>query len=211
MADRCRLYLVTPPRIDAAFADTLAGALDAGDVACLQLRLREADRDTVRAAIDTLRPVAQSRDVAFLLNDDPRLAADTGCDGVHLGPDNTPCDQARLALGPDGIIGVTCHGSRHLAIDAADRGADYVSFGAFYGSATKQPEERVDPDILTLWHEATTVPCVAIGGITVDNCPTLVRAGADFIAVAAGVWDYRDGPAAAVEDFNAAIASALAS
>ncbi len=211
MTDSCRLYLITPPRIDAGFADTLARALDSGDVACLQLRLKDADRDTVRAAIDTLRPVTQARGVAFLLNDDPALAAETGCDGVHIGQDDGPYDRARTAVGPDRIVGVTCHDSRHLAMDAAARGADYVAFGAFFATATKDPKEWADPDILTLWNEATTVPCVAIGGITVENCPLLVRAGADFIAVIGGVWDYPDGPVRAVQDFNAAIASAMAS
>ncbi len=211
MADPCRLYLITPPSIDSAFADTLARALDAGDVACLQLRLKDADRDTVRAAIDALRPIAQSRNVAFLLNDDPHLAADSGCDGVHIGQDDSPYSDARAAFGTNGIVGVSCQASRHLAIDAADSGADYVAFGAFYCSATKQSEDTVELEVLQLWHEVTTVPCVAVGGITVKNCAPLVRAGANFIAVVAGVWDYPDGAAAAVHDFNAAIASAEAS
>ena len=204
----CRLYLITPPRIEPAFTDTLARALDAGDVACLQLRLKDATEETVRTAIETLRPIAQSRDVAFLLNDNPALAAETGCDGVHIGQDDGTYEQARAALGPDGIVGVTCHASRHLAVEAAERGADYVAFGAFYSSGTKEPKHRADPEILELWHSVTTVPAVAIGGITVENCPPLVRAGADFIAVVAGVWDYPAGVAAAVEDFNTAIAQA---
>lgn len=205
MAKPCRLYLVTPPRIDAAFPDTLARALDAGDVACLQLRLEDANEDMIRAAIDALRPVTQSRGVAFLLNNNPRLAVDTGCDGVHLEQDGSPCDQARAAFGLDGIVGVTCHDSRHLAIEAAESGADYVSFGPFHGIPTNEANELADPDILTLWDEATTVPSVAIGGITIENCPPLVRAGADFIAVISAVWDDPRGPAAAVEDFNMAI------
>ena len=203
----CRLYLITPPQIDAAFTDTLASALDAGDVACLQLRLKDATEEVVRAAIDQLRPIAQSRGVALLLNDDPHLAAETGCDGVHIGQHDCPYDEARKAIGADGILGVTCHASRHLAIEAAGRGADYVAFGAFHATATKNPKSRAEPEILQWWHQLTTVPAVAIGGITVKNCPALVRAGADFIAVVGGVWNYPRGAAAAVEDFNAAIAS----
>ena len=205
MAKLCRLYLITPPRIDSAFPDTLARALDAGDVACLQLRLENASEDMLRATIDTLRPVTQSRGVAFLLNNNPGLAIDTGCDGVHIEQGDVSCQQARAAFGQDGIVGVSCQGSRHLAIEAAESGADYVSFGPFYGISTNENEGLADPDIVALWDEATTVPSVAVGGITVENCPNLVRAGADFIAVSSAVWDDPRGPAAAVEDFNTAI------
>ncbi|MCB2100059.1 MAG: thiamine phosphate synthase [Rhodobacterales bacterium] len=208
--DPCRLYLITPPRLDdvAAFADRLAETLDAGDVACLQIRLKDADDDTVRRTVDALRPVAQARDVAVLLNDDPRLAAETGCDGAHVGQDDTPYGAAREILGEDAIIGVTCHDSRHLAIDAADAGADYVAFGAFFPTGTKIPKTRAEPDLLAWWSTMTTVPCVAIGGITVDNAGPLVAAGADFLAVVGGVWDHPDGPAAAVRAFNALLSAA---
>jgi len=205
MAKLCRLYLITPPRIEITFPDTLARALDAGDVACLLLRQEDTSDDMVRAAIDTLRPVAQSRGVAFLLDNNPGLAVDTGCDGVHIGQGDITCDQARAAFGPEGIVGVDCQGSRHLAIEAAESGADYVSFGPFYGPPTNEDEELADPDIVALWDEATTVPSVAIGGITIENCPPLVRAGADFIAVSSAVWDAPQGAAAAVEGFNTAI------
>jgi thiamine-phosphate pyrophosphorylase len=177
-------------------------------VACLQLRLKDADDDTIRRACDALRPVAQDRDVAMLMNDRPDLAVETGCDGVHVGQDDTPYRDARDIVGDDAIVGVTCHASYHLAMDAADGGADYVAFGAFFPTTTKQAKGGADPEILTTWRAATVVPCVAIGGIKADNCAGLVSAGADFIAVAAGVWDHPAGPAQAVRDFNAAIAAA---
>jgi len=200
----CRLYLITPPVLPdaAAFADLLAATLDAGDVACVQLRLKDAPDDEVRHAVDALRPVAQERDVAFILNDRPDLAAATGCDGVHVGQRDTPYREARRILGPDAIIGVTCHDSRHLAMEAAEAGAAYVAFGAFFPTATKEAGARAEPDILEWWSGLMEVPCVAIGGITVDNCPPLVAAGADFLAVSAGVWRHPDGPAAAVRAFN---------
>jgi thiamine-phosphate pyrophosphorylase len=97
---------------------------------------------------------------------------------------------------------VTCHDSRHLAFDAAEKGADYVAFGAFFPTGTKAPETKADPELLRWWQDVMTVPCVAIGGITVENARTLVEAGADFLAVVAGVWDHPQGPAAAVEAFN---------
>ena len=205
---RCRLYLITPPALDpAAFKDRLAAALDAGDVGCVQLRLKDVRDDEIKRACEALQPVAQSRGVAFLLNDRPDLAATLGCDGVHVGQEDATYGEARAALGPDRIVGVTCHASRHLALEAAEAGADYVAFGAFFPTATKDsPKGKADPELLRWWSDIMTVPVVAIGGITVENCGSLVAAGADFLAVVAGVWAYPEGPAAAVRAFNAAIA-----
>ncbi len=202
-ADRCRLYLITPPRLDAAaFSSVLAAALDAGDVACVQLRLKDVDDDAIRRACAALRPIVQSRDVAFLLNDRADLAAEQGCDGVHIGQDDTPYAKARRLLGDQAIVGVTCHDSRHLAMVAADQGADYVAFGAFFATATKAAKTTAGIEILSWWSEMMTVPCVAIGGITCDNCKPLIAAGADFLAVSAGVWEHPAGPAAAVAAFD---------
>ena len=203
----CRLYLITPPALEpAVFGDRLAAALDGGDVACVQLRLKGVDDDAIKRACDALRPLTQQRGVAFILNDRPDLAAATGCDGVHVGQEDASYAAARAALGAGRIVGVTCHASRHLAIDAAEDGADYVAFGAFFPSTTKeQPKGQADLDLLRWWSEMMTVPCVAIGGITAGNCGALVEAGADFLAVAGGVWSDPSGPAAAVKALNAAI------
>ena len=187
----------------------LAAALDAGDVACLQLRLKDATDDAIRRACDVLQPLAADRGVAFIVNDRADLAAEIGCDGVHVGQQDTPYAEARATVGDDAIVGVTCRDSYHLAMEAAEAGADYVAFGAFFPSTTKDTKTQADPGILTLWHEATVVPSVAIGGITVENCPVVVRAGAGFLAVAGGIWSYAEGPAQAVMDFNAAIARAM--
>jgi len=211
MTEPCRLYLITPERLDPArFADTLAEALDGGDVACVQLRLKGVDDDAIRGAAERLAPVAQSRDVAFLMNDRPDLAAETGCDGVHVGQQDSSYETARALVGDDAIVGVTCHDSRHLAIVAAEAGADYVAFGAFFPTASKDAIGHPDPEILAWWSELMTVPSVAIGGITPTNCAPLVRAGADFLAVLGAVWGCEDGPGAAVGQFNAAIAEARA-
>ena len=206
-----RLYLITPPQlVPAAFADELARALDAGDVACVQLRLKDVDDDAIRRATDALRPVAQERGVAFLMNDRPDLALATGCDGVHVGQQDASYAEARRLLGAERIVGVTCHESRHLAMEAAEAGADYVAFGAFFPSATKEAKHRADPEILRWWSELMTVPSVAIGGITPENCAPLVAAGADFLAVISAVWNHPEGPAAGVKAFLAAIAAAEA-
>jgi len=207
---RCRLYLVTPPALDpTSFADDLAAALDAGDVACVQLRLKDAGDDEIRAAIEVLMPVTQEYDVAFLVNDRPDLAAEMGCDGVHVGQEDASYAEARRLMGDDAIVGVTCHNSYHLAIEAAEAGADYVAFGAFFGTTTKDPKTRAEVGLLEAWSQATTVPCVAIGGITPENCGPLVRTGADFLAVVSAVWAHPQGPSAAVKAFNKAINNAF--
>ncbi len=208
----CRLYLITPPRIDdlAGFGHVLAGALDAGDVAALQIRLKEVPDEIVAAAVDVLSPIAQARGVAVILNDRPDLAAKLGCDGVHIGQSDGTLAEARRILGPAAMIGVTCHDSRHLAMEAAEGGADYVAFGAFFPTTTKEATSRADPEILSIWQEVMETPSVAIGGITVANARGLAAAGADFLAVSAGVWSYGDGPAAAVKALDAEIAAGVA-
>lgn len=199
----CQLYLITPPRLEAGFEDTLAGALNAGEVAALQLRLKDHSVEEIKRLAPPLIRVAQSRGVAVILNDDPELAVALGCDGVHVGQGDVPAKQARAAIGPNRMLGVTCHNSRHLAMQAGEAGADYVAFGAFYPTSTKDAPTRADPEILDWWSDLFELPCVAIGGITVDNARPLIEAGADFLAVSSGVWSHVDGPAAAIIAFNA--------
>ncbi|MCR4378928.1 MAG: thiamine phosphate synthase [Rhodospirillales bacterium] len=208
----CRLYLITPPAFDPeTFRPRFVEALEGGDVACVQLRLKAADggpadRETVRAAARVLMPEAQKRDVAFLINDDAELAAELAADGVHVGQDDLSAQAARAIVGKNAIVGVTCHDSRHLAMEAAEAGADYVAFGAFFPTQTKAAKTQADPEILEIWSTMTNVPCVAIGGITLDNCQPLIDAGADFLAVVSAVWDHPDGPGVAVKAFNAVMA-----
>lgn len=199
----CRLYLITPPKFDlATFATTLGETLDAGDVACVQLRLKDVPDDEIKQAAEVLRPIVQDRDVAFIMNDRPDLAAECGMDGVHVGQEDYSYKKARALVGPNGIVGVTCHNSRHLAMTAADLGADYVAFGAFFPTTTKDAIMAADLETLDWWHKLIEIPSVAIGGVTVDNCEPLIEAGADFLAVISGVWDYDKGPAEAVKAFN---------
>jgi len=208
----CRLYLITPPVIDdlAGFGHLLAQALDAGDVAALQIRLKDQPDEVIAAAVDVLTPIAHARGVAVILNDRPDLAARLGCDGVHIGQSDGPYAEARRLMGKAGMVGVTCHDSRHLAMEAAEAGADYVAFGAFYPTTTKEAPTRAEPELLSIWQETMEVPCVAIGGITAENAAPLAAAGADFLAVSAGVWNHPEGPAEAVRALNAAIAEGVA-
>jgi len=201
--NRCRLYLITPPAFDSgAFAPLLEAALAAGDVACLQLRVKGASDDAILRAGQALMPICHAHEVAFIVNDRPDLSAELGTDGVHIGQDDADYATARATLGSAAIVGVTCHDSKHLAYEAAEQGADYVAFGAFFPTGTKEPKTRADPELIRDWALSMTVPCVAIGGITVENCRVLVEAGADFLAVIGGVWSYPAGPAEAVRHFN---------
>ena len=200
---RCRLYLITPPRIDlSGYADDLAGALDGGDVACVQLRLKGCGDDEIREAYRHIRPVCHDRGVTLLINDRPDLAAELGADGVHIGQQDGTVAAARHTVGKKATIGVTCHDSRHLAMVAGEEGADYVAFGAFFPTSTKQAKSTADPEILTWWQELMEIPCVAIGGMTVENCAALAIAGADFVAASSGVWRRDGGSRAAVAAFN---------
>jgi len=212
----CRLYLITPPAIGdlSSFADRLASALGAGDVACLQLRLKTGDvaapDDDILRAAEALLPVARAAGAYFLVNDRPDLARRAGADGVHVGQKDASFAEARAILGPQATIGVTCHNSYDLAMRAGEAGADYVAFGAFFPTRTKEAKARAGVSLIEDWTYATTVPCVAIGGITAENCGPIVRAGADFIAVSSAVFEAAEGPAAAVKRLNAAIAAAEA-
>ncbi|MBW3616418.1 MAG: thiamine phosphate synthase [Proteobacteria bacterium] len=208
----CRLYLITPPRLDdlAGFGRDLAGALDAGDVAALQIRLKDHPEGEIAAAVRALAPIAQNRGVAVILNDRPDLARELGCDGVHIGQDDASYADARRILGPDATVGVTCHDSLHLAMEAAEAGADYVAFGAVFPTGTKQAKTRAELDMISGWALDMVVPCVAIGGITAENAREAARAGPDFLAVCAGVWRHAGGPAAAVRAINGEIAAGVA-
>ena len=206
----CQLYLVTPPLAGGAPNDLepLAGALDAalaaGDVACVLLRTAALDDEAVSRAVERLRPPVQDRDVAFVLEGFADLAYETGCDGTHLPWDRKQVTAARGRFGPDGIVGVTCGNSRHLALEAGEAGVDYVAFGA--GPDLGQAAE---PELLTWWQEVMTPACVAMGALTLAQVPTLARAGADFIALGPAVWEHSEGPGAAVEEFHTLLSEAL--
>ncbi len=199
----CQLYLISPSSIDTGFAKTLASAFDGGPVAAFQLRLKDVTEDEIARLAEPLQKLCADRDVAFILNDNMALAKRLGADGVHLGQGDGDPREARRLLGPQAQIGVTCHASRHLAMEAGEAGADYVAFGAFFPTTTKSVEHHAEPDILTWWSSLFELPCVAIGGINAGNAAPLVAAGADFLAVSSAVWSHPDGPAAGVRAFGA--------
>ena len=201
----CQLYLISPPTIDAGFVTQLAQAFDGGQVAAFQLRLKGVDDDAIAHAADPLQKLCAERDVAFIVNDSAALAHRLGADGVHLGQGDGDAREARKLLGPGVQIGITCHDSRHLAMEAGEAGADYVAFGAFYPTTTKETLHRPEPSILSWWTTLFELPCVAIGGITAENAEPLVAAGADFLAVSSAVWGHPNGPEAGVRAFAAVL------
>jgi thiamine-phosphate pyrophosphorylase len=211
----CRLYLISPPQIVLpAFADSLEQAFSGGDVGAFQLRLKDVSDDEILRAAEALLPVCRKYEVAFILNDRPDLARKAGADGVHIGQEDASLADARALLGEDAVIGVTCHASAHMAMEAGDGGADYVAFGAFFPTTSKSIEKqeqygRPEPQLLEWWSTYTVVPSVAIGGITPENCAPLVAAGADFVAAITAVWNHPAGPGAAVLAFNEAISAGL--
>jgi thiamine-phosphate pyrophosphorylase len=211
----CRLYLISPMQMEpGVFAPQLRAALEAGDVGAFQLRLKETPREKIADAARALQPICREYGVAFLLNDDVQLAHELDLDGVHLGQEDMGLKAAREILGEDKVIGISCHDSSHMAMEAGDNGADYVAFGAFYPTTSKSAEKLAKygtptADMVEWWSTYTVVPCVAIGGMTPENCAPLVEAGADFIAVINGVWNHPQGPAAAVNAFNDAIKKGL--
>ena len=208
--ERCRLYLITPSEFELTrFVTQLEQAFAGGDVAALQLRMKTANDDAIIAATETLMPICHAHDAVFILNDRPDLATQLGVDGVHVGDEDMAVSEVRALVGEEMIIGASCYGSRDRAMQAGEQGADYVAFGQFYETKTKPPKGRPDPEILEWWSTTTQLPCVAIGGITPENCTPLVKAGADFLAVVTGVWEHPEGPDTAVKAYNAMIDLAL--
>lgn len=196
-----QLYLISPQEVGGDFPERLRAALGAGPVAAFQLRVKGVDQHQLVKLAEPLQAICAQAEVAFIVNDDMSLAKRIGADGVHLGQSDGDPREARALLGPGAQIGVTCHDSRHLAMEAGEAGADYVAFGAFFPSTTKEAKHQADPALLGWWSAVFELPCVAIGGITPENGKALVEAGADFLAVSGAVWNAAD-PAAAVAAFT---------
>lgn len=202
----CQLYLISPLEVDGDFPARLEEALSTAPIAAFQFRVKDVDQHEAARLAEPLQEICARLDVAFIVNDSIALAKRIKADGVHLGQEDGDPAEARGQLGRDAQIGVTCHNSRHLAMEAAEAGADYVAFGAYFPTTTKDVKHQADLETLEMWSRFTEVPCVAIGGLTPENAKAVVEAGADFIAVSGAVWNHPDGPAAAVKAFNALLA-----
>lgn len=205
--DACRLrglYLLTPDAVD---TERLLARVSAvvGHATLLQYRNKRADAGLAREQLAALLPLCRANGVPLLVNDDWRVAAACGADGAHLGEDDGDLAAAREALGPQAIIGASCYDSLAAARSAAAAGASYVAFGACFPSPTKPQARRAPPGLLRDARQLG-LPVVAIGGITPDNAPDVVAAGADLLAVISGVFDAAD-PAAAARAYLRAFAA----
>ena len=204
----CQLYLISPLDVSGDFPQRLERAIEAGPglVTAFQFRVKGLDQHEAARLAAPLQAICAAHDVAFIVNDDVALAKRLGADGVHLGQGDGEPRDAREELGREAQIGVTCHASKHFAMEAGEAGADYVAFGAFFDSTTKASEHRPELEILEWWSNLFEIPCVAIGGVTPTNCQPLVEAGADFLAVSGAVWNGDE--VAAVKAFAEQIAAA---
>jgi len=198
----CQLYLISPQDVGGDFPGLLKEALKAGPVAAFQFRVKNLDQHEAARLAQPLQAICVEHDTAFIVNDDVALAKRLSADGVHLGQDDESLKIARAELGDKVQVGITCHDSRHLAMEAGEGGANYVAFGAFFPTQTKETRHRADVDVLEWWSAMMEIPCVAIGGITPDNCQPLIDAGADFLAVCGAVWNDPKGPENAVNRFT---------
>jgi thiamine-phosphate pyrophosphorylase len=198
----CQLYLISPLETGGDFPQQLRSALEAGPVAAFQFRVKDMEQQEAARLAEPLKALCDEYDVAFIVNDNVALAKQLGADGVHLGQGDESLENARAELGLDVQIGITCHDSRHLAMEAGEGGANYVAFGAFFPTQTKETFHTPELDILKWWSAMMEIPSVAIGGITTGNCQPLIKSGADFLAVCGGVWNDPEGPAHAVRGFN---------
>jgi thiamine-phosphate pyrophosphorylase len=207
-SEPCRLYLISPQDVGGDFAEHLKAAVSDEVVTAFQLRVKNIPEHELARLAEPLQRICADANVAFIVNDSMTLAKRLGADGVHLGQNDGDVREARALLGPKAQIGVTCHDSRHLAMEAGEAGADYVAFGAFYPTATKPSQYRPEPSILSWWSSLFEIPCVAIGGITPRNAAPLVHAGADFLAVCQAVWG-ADDPRKVITDFNDLLLSSV--
>ncbi len=201
-APPCQLYLISPADVSGDFPEQLRLALTGGPVAAFQFRIKDVPTEEAVTLAKPLKAICDQHDVAFIVNDDTTLAQRLNADGIHLGQGDMPLAEARQLLGDQMQIGITCHDSRHLAMEAGEGGANYVAFGAFFPTLTKETIYQPEPGILEWWSTVMEIPCVAIGGITTENCGPLIAAGADFIAVSGAVWNHPNGPVAAVAQFS---------
>jgi len=198
-----QIYLISPPKVDPVnFCSSLEEVLKSGVISCFQLRLKDNDDKTIINISKKILPICKKYNIPFILNDRLDLVKTCNADGVHLGEDDGSIKKARKLLGYNSIIGASCYNSKHLAMEAAENGANYVAFGAFFETNTKDPKARAQIKIIKDWLFISNIPCVAIGGITPLNCKELIEVGVDHMAVISSIWDSKKDPIEVVKDFK---------
>jgi len=191
------LYALTPDLADSRLLEARVQSALAGGASAIQYRNKRAPETLRRDQAHALRRICTAAARPLIINDDVELAAEVEADGVHLGRDDADVAVARRRLGAQAMIGVSCYDSLARAQDAVDAGAAYIAFGSFYGSKVKPDAVRATPPLLAEAKRRWSVPVVAIGGITPENAPPLLAAGADAVAVISAVFDADDVQAAA--------------
>lgn len=194
------IYLISPPHITInTFIPALQNALRAHQyISMFQLRLKGVDDGFIMDAAYQLMPLLKACNIPFIINDNPYIAKEVRADGVHLGDEDLSLDVARRVLDRDAIIGVSCYDDIEMAKNKARLGVDYISFGAFHKSKTKQSKGNPSYSILpafTEWQKKKNIniPVVAIGGINNINSAQLLHEGANMLAVISYIWeDNRD-------------------
>lgn len=189
--ERPQIYLITPPEFETvAFCDVLSRVLDSADVACVRLALSSQDEDQILRTGDSLREITHARDIALVIENHVMMVTRLGLDGVHLSDGSRSVRRVRTELGGDAIVGAYCSTSRHDGMNAAESGADYVSFGPV-GATALGDGNLADPEIFDLWSEIIEVPVVAEGGLDEDSI-TRLRNVTDFFGIGPEIWGAED-------------------
>lgn len=193
-----QIYLISPPQIELkSFSKRLESALKTGLIPVFQLRLKNCEEKEIVKISKELNKICIQNNCLFILNDFWKIALEQGFAGVHLGEDDGLISNVRKSSGKNFVIGASCYNSRHAAINAIEDGANYVAFGAFFETLTKQAKTKATPEILSWAAEILNVPTVAIGGINQENANQIKQA--DFAAVISSVWNHSKGEGEAIK------------
>lgn len=196
-----QIYLISPPQIELKdFSLKLENALKTGFVPSFQLRLKNYSPSEIKKISQEIKKICDENNCLFLLNDFYEIALEVGASGVHVGIDDKKISQIRQNSPKNFVIGASCYDSKHLAMEAGEQGADYISFGAFFETQTKISRGKPTVEILNWASEILNLPIVAIGGINDKNCVELVKNGADFLAVISYVWQHPEGVEVAIKN-----------
>ena len=198
------IYLISPQRIrEAKFYNELHQVLKTNKVRYFQLRLKNISIQNLLKISKKIKKIAKKNNVKFLINDKPSVAKRVGADGCHIGQKDINFTRSRKILGKSKIIGITCHNSKKLALNAKRQGANYVAFGSFFESSTKKTAFKANLALLRWAKKKINMPIVAIGGINSSNYRKILSSGADLIACSSYVWNNKKlDPTAAIKKFN---------
>jgi len=198
------IYLISPQKIRGSrFYNELDQVLKTNKVKYFQLRLKKISNSNLIKISRKIKKITRRNNVKFLINDKPTVARTVGADGCHIGQKDMNSMNCRKILGKNKIIGVTCHDSKKLSLKAKNNGANYIAFGSFFKSSTKESPIRANLAILRWAKKKINMPTVAIGGINSSNYKKILSSGASFIACSSYIWNNKKlDPASAIKKFK---------